>query len=61
MDDFLAAFGLVLVFEGALYALFPAFMQRVMAQVLEMPPMSLRNGGLFAAVLGFGIVWFVRR
>ncbi len=61
MDDFLAAFGLVLVFEGALYALFPAFMQRVMAQVLEMSPVSLRNGGLFAAVLGFGIVWFVRR
>ena len=61
MDDFIAAVGLVLIFEGALYALFPAFMQRVMAQVLEMPPAIMRNGGLLAAVVGFGIVWLVRR
>ena len=38
MDDLITALGLVLVIEGALYALFPDGMQRMMKQVLEMPP-----------------------
>ena len=64
MDDFasvlIAAFGLVLVIEGLIYALFPAGMQRIMVQVLELPPAVLRNGGIVAAVVGCVIVWLVR-
>jgi len=65
MDDFssvlITAFGLVLVIEGLIYALFPAGMKRVMVQVLELPPAVLRNGGIVAAVAGCLIVWLVRR
>ena len=65
MDDFttvlIAAFGLVLVIEGLIYALFPAGMQRVMAQVMDLPSSSLRNGGVVAAVVGCLIVWLVWR
>jgi len=65
MDDLssvlIAAFGLVLVIEGLIYALFPAGMKRVMVQVLELPPSLLRNGGIVAAVVGCLIVWLVRR
>ena len=65
MDDFgsvlIAAFGLVLVIEGLIYALFPAGMKQVMVQVLELPPAVLRNGGIVAAVVGCLIVWLVRR
>lgn len=60
MTDFAVAFGLVLVIEGALYTLFPGAMTRMMAQVMEMPPTQLRAAGLFAAVVGLGVVWLVR-
>ena len=60
MGDLITALGLVLVIEGALYALFPEAMQRMMVQVLEMPPQVLRTAGLVAAVIGVGIVWLVR-
>lgn len=60
MSDLFTALALVLVIEGALYALFPEAMQRMMAQAIEMPPSVLRNGGLVAAVVGFGVIWFIR-
>lgn len=60
VDDLLTALALCLVIEGAVYALFPAAMQRLMAQVLEQPEGALRAAGLLAATVGVGIVWLVR-
>ena len=60
MDDFLTAIGLVLVLEGALYALFPERMQRMMEQLLAMEPAFLRKTGLAIAVTGFFVVWLMR-
>jgi uncharacterized protein YjeT (DUF2065 family) len=60
VSDLFTALALVLVIEGALYALFPDAMQRMMAQALEMPPTVLRNGGLVAAVAGFAVIWFIK-
>jgi uncharacterized protein YjeT (DUF2065 family) len=60
MGDLLTALGLVLVIEGAVYALFPDAMKRITTQMLQVPSTSLRSAGLFAAVIGFGIVWLVR-
>jgi uncharacterized protein YjeT (DUF2065 family) len=60
MDDFVTAIGLVLVIEGALYALFPEGMQRMMAQALEMSPAFLRKTGLAIAIAGFCVVWLMR-
>lgn len=60
MDDFYTALGLVLVIEGAIYALFPDGMQRVMSQMQEVPPGTLRLAGLGAAVAGVIVVWAVR-
>jgi hypothetical protein len=56
----ISAFCLVLVVEGALYALFPDGMKRMMTQVLEIPSPSLRIAGLAAAVLGVFLLWLVR-
>lgn len=61
MEDLFTALGLVLVIEGALYALFPEGMQRMMAQTLKLPPALLRRAGLGAAVVGFVVVWLIRR
>lgn len=60
MADFVTALGLVLVIEGALYALFPEAMQRMMARAMELPPATLRIAGLVAALVGFATVWALR-
>lgn len=60
MQDLVVALGLVLVIEGAAYALFPEGMRTMMRRALEMPPQTLRFGGLAAAVIGVAVVWLVR-
>ena len=60
MLDFLTAVALILVIEGAVYALFPDGMKRMMALVLNQPAGSLRTAGVVAAGLGVGIVWLLR-
>ena len=60
MEDALLALGLVLALEGALYALFPEGMRRALAMALALPPDQLRVAGLFAALIGVGIVWLIR-
>ncbi|MDW3206258.1 MAG: DUF2065 domain-containing protein [Alphaproteobacteria bacterium] len=54
------AFGLVLVIEGLIYALFPGGMKRMMAAAMEMPPETLRRGGAIAVAAGVVIVWLIR-
>lgn len=60
MQDFLAAIGLVLVFEGLVYGGFPASAKRLAAEVAGMPEGMLRAFGLAAIAIGVGIVWLVR-
>jgi uncharacterized protein len=54
------ALGLVLVIEGALYALFPEGIKRAAARALMVPPQALRLAGLAAACVGVLVVWLVR-
>jgi uncharacterized protein YjeT (DUF2065 family) len=60
MTDFLVALALILVIEGAVYALFPEGMKRVMMRVIDEPPATLRTVGLGATVVGVVVVWLVR-
>ncbi|MCB1490991.1 MAG: DUF2065 domain-containing protein [Rhodobiaceae bacterium] len=61
MSDLAAALGLVLVLEGALYALGPGMVKRLAARVAnDMGEAELRIGGLVAAVIGLAVVWLVR-
>lgn len=60
MDDLLAALGLAVVLEGAVYALFPAFMQRRLADIIGQPPERIRIAGLTAAFFGILLVWLAR-
>lgn len=59
-SDLVAALALVLVIEGALYALFPDTMKRAVLSIADMPGAMLRNAGLTAAAVGVAIVWLVR-
>ena len=64
MDDFSTALvigiGLVLVVEGLFYAIAPGMMRRMMTMALDLPPDTLRKGGVFAIALGVAIVWLVK-
>ncbi len=60
MLDLLSALCLVLVIEGALYALFPDAMKRMIAQIGAVQASSLRAAGLVAAGLGLFFLWLFR-
>ncbi len=60
MNKLVIALGLVLVFEGVLYALLPGGMKSVMRSALETPDQTLRVAGLIAAALGVFLVWIIR-
>ena len=61
VNDFLTAIGLVLVIEGALYALMPGLMKRMMVDIQSVPAGVMRAAGLAAVVAGLGLVWLIRR
>jgi uncharacterized protein YjeT (DUF2065 family) len=56
----LTALALILVIEGAAYALFPDGMKKMMAAMQEIPAATLRSFGLAATVAGVIIVWLIR-
>lgn len=56
MAEWLTALGLMCLIEGALYALFPDQMRRLLLQVLAAPVPLIRTAGLVFAVFGFLIV-----
>ena len=60
MNELVIAFGLFLFIEGILYALFPAKMKNMLKKIDMFENSQLRSGGLFFAVIGFLIVWYVK-
>ncbi|MCB1383599.1 MAG: DUF2065 domain-containing protein [Notoacmeibacter sp.] len=60
MNDFLAALGLMLVFEGILYGAFPGVVRRMAEEMRAMPDSFMRVAGIGAAALGVLVVWLVR-
>ncbi len=59
IDTVLLALGLVLAFEGAIYALFPTFLRRIVRQIDMINDSQLRLSGLVALVAGVVLVWLV--
>ena len=60
MSDLWAALGLLLVLEGAMYALFPNQMIDMMRKLPMIPAATLRLVGLAAVGIGWLVVWLVR-
>ena len=60
MQDFIVALGLVLVIEGAIWALFPQYLTRMLEAAQELPEPYLRITGVGGVIIGALIVWFVR-
>ena len=61
MRELVIAFGLFLFIEGILYALFPSKMKSMLLKLNEINNSQLRTGGFIFAILGFIIIWYVKR
>ena len=61
MKELIIAFGLFLFVEGVLYALFPSKMKNMIMKLKEATDNQLRTGGLIFAVIGFFIIWYLKR
>ena len=57
--ELLTFLGLLMVFEGALYALFPRAYIQAVAEVSRWPLSRLRVAGVVAAILGAGVLMLV--
>lgn len=60
MNDLAVALGLVLVFEGLIWALAPDLGRRMLALAAVTPEHALRVAGWTAVGLGAFVVWLVR-
>ena len=61
MRELIIAFGLFLFIEGILYAIFPSKMKNMIMKLKEATDNQLRIGGLVFAVIGFFIIWYLKR
>ncbi len=61
MRELIIAFGLFLFIEGILYAIFPSKMKNMIMRLNETTNNQLRTGGLVFAVIGFFIIWYLKR
>ena len=61
MRELIIAFGLFLFIEGILYAIFPSKMKNMLKKIDIIKEGQLRSGGLIFAIIGFLIIWYVKK
>ena len=61
MRELIVAFGLLLFIEGILYALFPSKMKNMLKKIDTIKEGQIRSGGLIFAIIGFFIIWYVKK
>ena len=61
MRELIIAFGLFLFIEGILYALFPSKMKSFLLKAKDANVSQLRIGGLIFALIGFIIIWYMKK
>ena len=61
MKELIIAFGLFLFIEGILYALFPSKMKNMLKKMETIKDSQLRTGGLVFAIIGFVIIWYLKK
>ena len=61
MRELVIAFGLFLFIEGILYALFPSKMKNIIRKLELVKDSQLRIGGLIFTILGFAIIYYVKK
>ena len=61
MKELIIAIGLLLFIEGTICALFPSKMKNMLKAVDKLSQSQLRIGGFIFALIGFVIIWYVKR
>ena len=61
MKELIIAFGLFLFIEGILYAIFPSKMKSMLKKLNEVSTNQLRTVGFVFAIIGFIIIWYIKR
>ena len=61
MKEFIIAIGLVLFIEGLLCALFPSKIKNMSKLIEVMSAKNLRTIGTVFAIIGFTIIWYIKR
>ena len=61
MKEFIIAIGLVLFIEGLLCALFPSKIKNMSKLIEAMSINNLRNIGIVFSIIGFIIIWYIKR
>ena len=61
MRELIIALGLFFFIEGILYALFPSKMKSILLKAKDAKVSHLRIGGLIFAIVGFLIIWYLKR
>ena len=60
ISTLITAFGLFLIIEGLLYALFPNIMKSMIGKMLNSSNETLKWTGIISAVIGLIIIWLVK-
>ncbi len=61
MKELIIALGLFLFIEGVLYAIFPSKMKNMLSKLNQISDVQLRFGGLIFAIIGFIIIWYLKK
>ena len=60
ISTLITAFGLFLIIEGLLYAIFPNTMKSMIGKMLNSSNETLKWTGIISAVIGLIIIWLVK-
>ena len=61
MKDLISALGLLLFIEGLFFAIFPTRIKNILKSIDRIPPAKLRSMGIFFLLVGFLIVWYIKK
>jgi len=61
MKDLISALGLLLFIEGLFFAIFPTRIKNMLKAIEKIPETKLRSIGVFFLIVGFLIVWYIKK
>ena len=61
MKDLISALGLLLFIEGLFFAIFPTRIKNMLKIIEKISEAKLRAVGVFFLILGFLIVWYIKK